>query len=347
MEVVILRNDRSSLVEKYSEFSEGRVDNYQDVLDIKKALEQMGIKYREVIVKENLANLKELKNIKPEPELVINVCDDFSEPKKEALVPKRLENLGIPYTGDSYKPLSMCVQKALSKKKLIESGVLTPKYQIVSSPNDEIKGLKFPLIVKPNNEHGSVGIDEYSVVHNDEQLQAKLNEMLKKYGMMLVEEYIDDAREFSTVVIGESVMKVSEMVFGEEFEGKPKIMTYDAKWDKESDDYAGTVRKPAKIPKQLEERIKEESLRAYKALGCKSYARIDLRVKDGTPYVLEVNVNPDLSRDGAVAKIAKQSGVSYLKLIKTIIENAKPAADEESNEQILQEDTEEKKAVNF
>jgi len=50
---------------------------------------------------------------------------------------------------------------------------------------------------------------------------------------------------------------------------------------------------------------------------------VDLRLdKEGTPYVLEVNVNPDLSRDGAVAKIAQGSRISYIKLIKSIIENA-------------------------
>ncbi len=321
MEVVILRNDRSILQEKYEEFSEGRADNYQDVLDVKKALDRMGISYKEIVVREDLKNLEEVKKI--DPDVVINMCDDFLEPSKEPLVPKKLEKMGIPYTGDTFQPLSMCVQKAKEKKRLIDLGVITPKYKLVSKPDDDIEGLRFPLIVKPNTEHGSIDIKEDSVVHNEEQLQFKLNETLRKYGEMLVEEYIE-GREFSTVVIGDKVMRVSEMVFDDnEFEGKPKIMTYDAKWNEETGEYAGTVRKPAKLSKQLEEKIKEESVKAYKALGCESYVRVDIRLDEkGTPYVLEVNPNPDLSRDGAVAKIAQYSRISYLKLIKMVIENA-------------------------
>jgi D-alanine-D-alanine ligase len=334
MEVLILRNDRSLLAIKDSEFTEGRIYNYKDVLDVKNALDRMGIKYKEVVIKEDLSNLKEIKKLSPD--VVINMCDDFLEPSREAMVPKKLEKMGMAYTGDAYEPLTLCTQKAREKKRLMEFGVTTPKYRLVSSPDDKIKGLKYPLIVKPNSEHGSVGIDADSVVHNEEQLQAKLNEMLAKYGKMLVEEYVDGDREFSTVVIGNRVMRVSEMLFGEnEFDGKPKIMTYDAKWKEDTAEYAGTVRKNAKLTKQLEERIKEESIKAYKALGCRSYARVDLRLdKDGTPYVIEVNPNPDISRDGAVAKIAQISKISYLKLIKTMIETAKQAVAEQQQDDV-------------
>ncbi|MFH1332134.1 MAG: ATP-grasp domain-containing protein [archaeon] len=324
MEVIILRNDRSSLAEKYGEFSEGRTENYKDIVDIKKALDRMGIRYKEVIIKEDLTNLNQVKKLSPDSDLVvINMCDDFLDPSKEALVPKRLEKLGIAYTGDAYQPLVLCTQKALLKKKLIDSGVITPKYQLVSSADEKIRGLKYPLIVKPNNEHGSIGIEEDSVVHNHEQLQKKLNEMIGEYGKVLVEEYIE-GREIATVVWGDNIMKASEIIFKEEdFAGKPTIMTYDSKWKEDSQEYEGTVRKPAKLPKHLEEKIKEESKKAYNALGCKSYARVDLRLtQDGTPYVLEVNVNPDLSRDGAVAKIIEYSKISYIKFIKMILENA-------------------------
>lgn len=335
------------LISRYNQFSNGRANNYDDVMDVRTALVKMGLQPGEFVVKDDLSNLKELKKINPK--LAVNLCDDFLDPKKEALVAKKLELMGIPYTGDTYGPLRMCTQKALSKKKLIDFGVMTPKYQLVSSPNEEINGLKFPLIIKPNSEHGSIGIEEDSVVHNQEQLQKKLNEMLSKYGKMLVEEYIDLGRELSTIVIGGKVMRVSEMIFdGEDFAGRPLIMTYDAKWVEETQDYRATKRQtPAKLTKELEERVKEESIKAYNALGCKSYARIDLRVdKNGTPYVLEVNVNPDLSRGGAVAKIAQGSRISYLKLIKTIVEEAKQATEAEAQEQKPAEEiVEEKKAA--
>lgn len=321
MEVVILRNDRSLLAEKYGQFSEGRANNYQDILDVKKALDRLRITYKEVVVKEDLSNLNEVKKLKPD--MVVNLLDDFMEPKKEALASKKLKTMGVLYTGDAYEPLVMCTQKALAKKKLMNFGVMTPKYQLITSATEKIKGLKYPLIIKPNTEHGSIGITQDSIVHNDEQLQKKLNEILQQYGQTLVEEYIE-GKEISTVVIGDKVMRVSEIVFDDEkFQGKQNIMTYDAKWDGGTEEFTGTARQAAKLPKQLEEKIIEESKKAYKALGCKSYARIDLRLDEkGTPYVLEVNVNPDLSREGAVAKIAGYSRISYVQLIRMIIDNA-------------------------
>jgi hypothetical protein len=114
MDVVIIRNDRSLLAEKYGQFSEGRAGNYQDILDVKKALDKFGIKYSEVVVKEDLSNLKEVKKLNPD--VVMNMCDDFLEPAREALVPKKLENMGIAYTGDAYEPIAMCSKKHLQKR---------------------------------------------------------------------------------------------------------------------------------------------------------------------------------------------------------------------------------------
>jgi D-alanine-D-alanine ligase len=222
------------------------------------------------------------------------------------------------------------LKKALAKKKLINFGVLTPKYKLVTSAYEKIKGLKYPLIIKPNKEHGSVGITEDSIVHDEVQLQKKLNEMIHQYGQMLVEEYIP-GKEVSTLVIGDKVMRVSEIIFDEKtFEGRPKIMTYEAKWNEEGPECIGTIRKPAKLSKKLEEKIIEDSRKAYKALGCRGYARIDFRLdENGTPYVLEVNTNPDLSRGAAVSKIAEYSGISHPQLIMMILENAKQIAEQE------------------
>lgn len=342
--ILILRNDRSLLLNTYGEFAQGRADNYKDVTDVTKALNRLGYKTDEFVVKDDLSNISELRKIPGV--LAFNLCDDFPDPKKEALLLKELDANGIAYTGDSFGPLRLCLEKAKSKKKLLDFGVRVPKYQLVSSTKEQIQGLSYPLILKPNNEHGGVGIEEDSVVYNQEQLQKKLNEMIRRYGKALIEEYVD-GREFSTVVFGDKVMRVSEMIFdGEDFAGKPTIINYEAKWLENTQDYKATKREtPAKLPTELEKMIKEESRKAYNAFGCKSYARIDLRLdKEGIPYVLEVNVNPDLSRGGALAKIAQGSGMSFLKLVKNIVGIAKPAADVESQKNELKT-SEEKTAL--
>lgn len=320
--VVILRNDRSLLSQKYGEFSEGRTNNYQDVEDIKKVLEKLGKEYIEFEVKEDLSNLDEIKELNPE--FVINLCDDFLNPETEAEVPKKLEDMGIPYTGDTSYALVICTQKALQKELFVRNRVTTPKYRLVSLVrNNKVAGLRYPLIVKPNREHGSIGIDENSIVYNPAQLQKKLDEMIQRYKEVLVEQYIE-GRELSALVIDGKVMKVSEINFSnEEFSEKPKIMGYDAKWNEGTEEYQGTVRNSARLPKTLESRVRKASKEACKAVGCTGYARVDLRLdEEGIPYVLEVNVNPDLSIGGAVQKIAASAGMSYFSLIKTIFKKA-------------------------
>jgi D-alanine-D-alanine ligase len=134
-----------------------------------------------------------------------------------------------------------------------------------------------------------------------------------------VEEYLD-GREFNVSVIGSSdarVLAISEIDFRGLPDGEPKIVSYRAKWDEESPVYGGTVPIcPASLTKRAEKRIKEIALRSYKCVGCRDYARVDMRTDArGNPYVLEVNPNPDISPKAGFARAARVAGYSYSEMI--------------------------------
>jgi D-alanine-D-alanine ligase len=127
-----------------------------------------------------------------------------------------------------------------------------------------------------------------------------------------VEEYIE-GRELNVAILGDvhpEVLPISEIDFSALPEGMPKIVTYNAKWMHNTPEFVGTVGKcPAILPADVEARVKATAFSAFKLMGCRDYARVDIRMsKENVPYVIEVNPNPDISEDAGFMRSAKSSG---------------------------------------
>jgi D-alanine-D-alanine ligase len=148
----------------------------------------------------------------------------------------------------------------------------------------------------------------------------------------LVEEYIE-GREIHAAILGNhppEVLPLFEMEFDDsEFnpEGRwrPQMITYKAKWDPHSKDfYSMDAVVPAPdLEPELEEYIREIAADAFRAVGARDYARIDMRLdEDGEPYILEVNPNPDLVDGAAYMMCATASGRSYAETLGHIVDLA-------------------------
>jgi D-alanine-D-alanine ligase len=152
--------------------------------------------------------------------------------------------------------------------------------------------------------------------------------MLRKFNQpILVEQYVE-GREFNVAIVGNEevvALPISEIDFSTMPEGYHHIVSYQAKWVPDSVEYKSTVPIcPAKISRRLEEKIKNTAIRAYQAMQCRDYARVDMRVdKAGNVCVLEVNPNPDLSPSGSgFARSAAALGWTYGQLISNITQSA-------------------------
>jgi D-alanine-D-alanine ligase len=273
---------------------------------------------------------------KHKPELVMNLVEFFhNDPEHEHHVPAMFELLEVPYTGNKPLSLSLCQRKPQAKAIMATQGVPTPKgivIEIGSSIDVLAKvpaDLKFPMIVKPAYDDASGGIDSGSVVGDRKALEARITKLHTENKMAaLVEEYIE-GREIHCAILGDKPLPLYEMVFkgGTDEEGKPlpRIITYRAKWDPYSRDHHAVQGKcPAEgLAPDLVKKIETVALAAYRALGCRDYARVDMRVDDqGNVFVLEVNPNPDLAESCAFAASAREGGMTYAQMICKIIDVA-------------------------
>lgn len=268
-----------------------------------------------------------------EPDVVMNLVEFYRDDvEHEHHVPAVYELLGVEYTGTRPLALSLCQKKPQAKALLAAAGVPVPKGILVDAGERTPRrlGLRYPLIVKPAYDDASGGIDTGSVVHTRAALDARVARLLgdNKHGV-LIEEYID-GREIHCAILGDQPLPLYEMHFkgGLDDGGQPmpRIITYRAKWDPYSRDHhavEGRCPVPDLSPAAVA-RLQEVALAAYRTLGCRDYARVDMRLEAGTDnvYVLEVNPNPDLADSCALAASARASGRTYEQLVREIVDLA-------------------------
>lgn len=261
-------------------------------------------------------------------DLIFNLAESFgTNVAGEPYIPAALEMMGIPYTGSGPETLAICLDKVRTKQIFLSAGITTPRYWVFKKVPTRSKKYPFPLIVKPAHEDASIGISTDSVVRNEHDLRKKIGFIIKNYKQpALVEEYID-GREINVAILGNGthlkVLPLSEIHFDLP-KGLPRIVSYEAKWFEDHVMYKGTVRRcPADLPKKDSEAIRRMATMAYRLMRCNDYARVDIRLRGGVPYVLEVNPNPDISyQDSGFAVAARKSGKTYPEFIRLIVTNA-------------------------
>ena len=154
----------------------------------------------------------------------------------------------------------------------------------------------------------------------------------------LVEEFIQ-GKEIQVFILGQiepRVLATGDIDFSKMPKDEPNIISYQAKWDEKSPLYEATEPNfPAKLDEEVKMKIEKAALRAYKELGCRDYARVDLRLRaDGKFYILEINANPDISLEGGLDKMAAVDGKTYNQVICEIAASAVSRASRKINREI-------------
>jgi D-alanine-D-alanine ligase len=292
---------------------------------IVKALNEQGFEASCLNLKDDHEKLEEV-IVEDPPDVVFNLVESFnSDPSHEGCVAGFFDLFLVPYTGAPPFCLFMCSRKAFTKKVLLQNGVATPRFRHLEQPVIEPShGLRYPLIVKPSREDGSTGVEAGSVVYDYSQLLRRLDRIYAEFQTsVLIEEFME-GKELHASVLGNDppqVLPIEEYDFSELDEDHPPLITYDIKWNPLSPAYHNVYSFcPADIDEETEELVKEQALQAYKVTSCRDYARIDLRLgRDGRPYVLEVNPNPDLTEGVSFMESAQEAGLSFEETLRRIV----------------------------
>lgn len=251
----------------------------------------------------------------PSEYIIFNWCENLPGlAHSEWLVAKRLEMLGYTFTGADSETLALAEDKFRVKVLLDQAGIPTPAWRIFHA-GDAVEWEKFPAIVKPVNEHCSAGITPDSVVLNLTELTNRIPFILDHYQQpALVEDFID-GREFHVSVWGNeklTVLPVAEMDFSYFSDVKDRLCTYDAKFIPGSDPYEKIeTRLPAPLFADEQLALEKVCCDAYRTLGCRDYARMDIRLRENIFYVLDVNPNADISHEASMACAAETAGILY------------------------------------
>ncbi len=251
----------------------------------------------------------------PDKYIVLNWCEGFpGVERSDHAVATALEALQFTYTGAPGEVMALSRDKCAVKALLRERGLPTPDWQLVPE-GDKADWTTFPAIVKPAYEHSSIGMTARSVVLTPAELVRQVAAIHRRCRQpALVEEFID-GREFHVTLWGNGAIEMlppAEMDFTAFPDVRDRICSYDAKFNPESDGYQ-RIRSLIPAPLDADElrRLEETCVAGYHALGCRDYARLDVRLRDGVFQILDINPNADISRETSFACAARLAGYSY------------------------------------
>ena len=291
------------------------------------ALEALGFTTEVMQVALDLALIEGL--LSRRPLVIFNLVDAIDGDGRLApRVPARLDALGTAYTGCRTSALLETLSKVGTKLRLADAGLPTPEWSADGTGLDP----DARVIVKAVWEHGSLGLDETSVMRCADAPPDVAARTLRLKTEHFAEAYIE-GREFHVALLeriwGVEVLPIAEILF-EGIEARaPKIYGYDGKWTPDSAAYIGTVRRFGleRYEPGLAKTLERLALASWTLFRFSGYARVDFRVDaTGAPFIIDVNPNPYLSHDAEDAAAAAQAGLPYQDLIASIVESSLGAA---------------------
>jgi len=290
------------------------------------ALRARGYEVADVKVYDSVTKAVQAAGFKARDWLVFNWCEGYADrPWDYAGVTEELEDLQFAYTGCGPWTLRVSQDKHLTRKLAAECGVPLPLGMVARRPTG-LRWENYPAIVKPINQHGSYGIDEAAIVDNDRELRQRVEYVQETFDSpALIEEFID-GDEYQVTVWGNGLAEVLpavQLAFGGQQIPREQIFTSALKFDEDA-----LIRHrlrflcPAMMTDIARRRIRVACLQAYRALHCRDYARLDIRLRGDQPYVIDVNPNPDINSESIVTMAAQAAGLDYEAMIAQIVDFA-------------------------
>jgi len=272
-----------------------------------------------------------LRDFDPDKYIVLNWCEELPGiPHSEAMVAQILTSLNFTYTGSPADVLALSWDRGKVKQLLHQHAVPTPRWRIYSSPSPDGWDC-FPAIVKPSQEHCSYGITSASVVETPDELAERIAAVMEQFRQPVVVEDFIDGREFHVSLWGNrcnggvQMLPPAEMDFSTLQSVRDRLCTFDSKYRPGSRHYEEIqFQIPAMMDDTQLRQLERTSKEVDRIFGCLDYSRLDIRLRNGTFYVLDINPNPDVRLETSFVESAELAGYSYGAMISHLINLAAP-----------------------
>jgi D-alanine-D-alanine ligase len=279
-----------------------------------------GFNTRSVRVEDDIETV--LKGFDPAKTVYFNCCEGTDDdPNGYDPITGLLEGAGYIYTGACDPVLVWSYDKGNTKTRLVKHNIPTPDYAICID-GDSRSWKTFPALVKPVNQHGSFGITRASVVDTPDELETRVREVHATWGQTaLVEDFIDGP-EYRVYILGNEQLEVLPL-YATYYDAAPDyhdhIWGYENKWTESGTNDILRYELPAVVSAELQAEIERVATESYRICEARDYGTVDIRVRDGVPYVLDVNQNPDISEGYSFAQSAQAGGCTYPELLGKIV----------------------------
>lgn len=228
---------------------------------------------------------------------------------EDGIIQAVLETMDVPYTGCGPLTSGVCMNKDITKKVLRSTGINTADWACVRSVEeidyDYIDKMGYPVFVKPNSGGSSVATN---LIKKKEDIESAVRLALDYDTEVMIEKYIK-GDEITCCILDGKMMPIIAI------KPKAEFFDYTAKYaDGGSDEII------VQFEEGLQKKIEEMALDCWKVLKCSVYVRVDMIIKNGVPYILELNTLPGMTKNSLFPKSAKAVNMSFIELLDQITE---------------------------
>ena len=255
-------------------------------------------------------NIAELKDIAPD--IVFNILHGGAG--EDGRIQATLNQMGLKVTGSNYYASALAMDKNLCKLIWASEELPTPSWLLVNDTNQDtldavLLELGNEVFVKPNNGGSSIATTK---VTNRQELEDAIKQAQQAGNKDILVEQTISGMELTYSIVGQKVLP------GIRIEVSDGFYDYAAKYEKETTRYIS----PPQIEQSIDKECQELALKAFKAIGCYGWGRVDFMVNGREPLLLEINTIPGMTSHSLVPKAANAAGIEFDQLITQILELA-------------------------
>lgn len=295
----------------YAKISENREYTRRELKDI---LAENFLKFvKEITFYDNFEQFKN--NVRKHlNDFVLNFDFGYKSRIRNMNVPAFCENYRIKYFNPDPYVQVLCQDKFMTEKFAENFGIKVPKSLLVfthSYTKEILMNFEYPLIIKPNYESESIGITQNSIVENIEQADTIIQQLLKDFDGILVEEYIEGTEIAITIIEDDCGLffEEIELVFA-----KLDGIKYQA--------YTAEIKQRIGIEIKKSCYLSEKDIlnlkQLYRNLSPNKLVRVDGRIRNSKFYLIEINANPGLYPKSIVPKTFLLNGYNYEDMLRKL-----------------------------